>query len=799
METLELDIAVALRSFELGVRLSVGAETVALVGPSGAGKTTVLRAIAGLRRPDRGRIALGDRAWFDAAAKVDLPPERRSVGLVFQEYALFPHMTVRANVAFGGASDARVRRAAGARAASRHLADERPGGLSGGERQRVAVARALARDPQVLLLDEPLSALDAHTRAVVRGELQDVLGALALPTLLVTHDFRDAAALADRIGVMVDGRLRQEGTAAELVAHPADAFVASFTGGNLLPGRADGGVEVALDAGGVVRAAEPASGRVGVAVYPWEVGIALQAPGDGLNGLSGTVHGLAPEGSRVRLRIGEVVVERPAEEIERLALEPGTTAWATFPPEAVRIVALRRARSGRRAPLGALDWNRAMERSRHGRTTPSRTITAAEQEGRPKQRAFCVAALQEGEDLSELRELLRTAGVAVVGQAVQHRDKPHPNTYLGPGKVEEVKAAAKAADANVVAVDDELSPRQERNLEGELGLPVIDRTAIILDIFADHANSAEGKLQVELAQLQYNLARMRGLWTHLERLGASASAPGIGTRGPGETQIETDRRLARDRISALKRKLGEVKSSRAVMRAERERAHLPRVALVGYTNAGKSTLLNQLTGATVGVADRLFHTLDPSTRAARLNGRPYLLTDTVGFIRKLPHQLVDAFGATLEETVMADLVLHVVDASVPEVEMDEMLRAVDSVLDEIGAGDRPRLLVLNKADALDEERREELRFAHPDGILVSALAGAGIDELGERVEHAFDETLRSIDLLLPFDEGGRLAELHELAGELERVDTAEGVRVRGRVPVTVAERYARFAVNGSPS
>jgi molybdate transport system ATP-binding protein len=339
VETLELDIAVALRSFELGVRLSVGAQTVALVGPSGAGKTTVLRAIAGLRRPDRGRIALGDRAWFDAAAKVDLPPERRSVGLVFQEYALFPHMTVRANVAFGGASDLRVRELLD-RVRIAHLADERPGGLSGGERQRVALARALARDPQVLLLDEPLSALDAHTRAVVRGELQEVLGVLALPTLLVTHDFRDAAALADRIGVIVDGRLRQEGTAAELVAHPADAFVASFTGGNLLPGRADGGVEVALDAGGVVRAAQPASGRVGVAVYPWEVGIALQAPGDGVNALSGTVHGLAPEGSRVRLRIGEVVVERPAEEIERLALAPGTTAWATFAPEAVRLVAL---------------------------------------------------------------------------------------------------------------------------------------------------------------------------------------------------------------------------------------------------------------------------------------------------------------------------------------------------------------------------------------------------------------------------------------------------------------------------
>jgi GTPase len=441
---------------------------------------------------------------------------------------------------------------------------------------------------------------------------------------------------------------------------------------------------------------------------------------------------------------------------------------------------------------------KSMERSRHGRTTPSRAVVDGQQSGRPKQRAFCIGALPEGDDLSELRELLLTAGVAVVGQVVQHREHPHPNTYLGPGKVEEVKAQATALDANVIACDDELSPRQERNLESELGIPVIDRTAIILDIFAGHANSSEGKLQVELAQLQYNLARMRGLWTHLERLGASASAPGIGTRGPGETQIETDRRLARDRISALRRKLIDVKSSRAVMRAERERAHLPQVALAGYTNAGKSTLLNALTGSTVGVRDRLFHTLDPSTRSARLNGRPYLLTDTVGFIRKLPHQLVDAFGATLEETIVADLILHVVDASVVEAEMDEMLHAVDDVLEEIGAGDRPRLLVLNKADAIDADRREELRYAHPEGILVSALTGEGLDALGDRIELAFTETLRSVDLLLPFAEGGRLAELHELAGDLERTDTADGVRVRGRLPATVAERYARFdAANGA--
>ncbi|HEU4979365.1 MAG TPA: GTPase HflX, partial [Solirubrobacteraceae bacterium] len=220
-----------------------------------------------------------------------------------------------------------------------------------------------------------------------------------------------------------------------------------------------------------------------------------------------------------------------------------------------------------------------MQRSRNGRATPTRNGTAPQQ--RAKQRAFVVAALPAGDDLSELRELLHTAGVDVVGQAVQHREQPHPNSYLGPGKLEEVKELARRADANLIACDDELSPRQERNLEKELELPVVDRTATILDIFAAHAHTAEGKLQVELAQLEYNLARMRGLWTHLERLGGVSSG-GFATRGPGESQIETDRRLARDRIAALKRKLADVKGSRAVMRAERERAHLPQVALAGY-------------------------------------------------------------------------------------------------------------------------------------------------------------------------------------------------------------------------
>src|SRR5882724_4707989 len=238
---------------------------------------------------------------------------------------------------------------------------------------------------------------------------------------------------------------------------------------------------------------------------------------------------------------------------------------------------------------------------------------------------------EEGEPLAELKELLRTAGVATAGVATQQRPKPDPDRYFGRGRLEELKAQIAADGANLVACDDELLPRQERNLEKALGVPVIDRTAVILDIFADHAHSAEGKLQVELDQLEYNMARMRGLWTHLERLGAGRIDGGIGTRGPGESQIETDRRLARDRISALRRRLDHVKGSRAVMRAERERAHLPQVAMDGYTNAGKSTLLNALTGATVGVRDRLFHTLDPTTRTTEIGGRRFLLTDTVGF------------------------------------------------------------------------------------------------------------------------------------------------------------------------
>jgi GTP-binding protein HflX len=427
----------------------------------------------------------------------------------------------------------------------------------------------------------------------------------------------------------------------------------------------------------------------------------------------------------------------------------------------------------------------------------SATLNGQRPRGRARQRAYLIAVVPDSgeEQLAELRELLRTAGVAVVGELIQRRDHPHPNTYLGRGKLDELKDELARSDANVVACDDELSPRQERNLESALGIPVIDRTAIILDIFASHAHSAEGKLQVELAQLEYNMARMRGLWSHLERLGAGRIDGGIGTRGPGETQIETDRRLARDRISALKRKLGHVRSSRSVMRAERERAHLPSVALAGYTNAGKSTLLNALTGSSLGVRDRLFHTLDPTTRLFRAGGRDYLLTDTVGFIRKLPHQLVEAFGATLEETRLADLILHVVDASVPEDELVAMTNAVEDVLLEIGADAVPEILVLAKADRVDDERRAELRRRHPGAVLVSAVTGEGIETLAQRIEEEFARTLEDVELMIPFQEGARLAELHAIAGDLEREETPDGVRVLARLPAPVAARYQEFALS----
>lgn len=401
-----------------------------------------------------------------------------------------------------------------------------------------------------------------------------------------------------------------------------------------------------------------------------------------------------------------------------------------------------------------------------------------------------IAVDRTGEgDLDEMRELLRTAGVVTAGEMIQRRSEPDPDRYFGHGKLEQAKAEIERTGANLVACDDELAPRQERNLEAALGVPVIDRTAVILDIFADHAHSAEGKLQVELAQLEYNLARMRGLWTHLERLGA-----GIGTRGPGESQIETDRRLARDRIASLRRRLKSVEQNRGVMRGRRQESSLPQVALAGYTNAGKSTLLNALTGAEVGVGDRLFHTLDPTTRAFEFNSRRYLVTDTVGFIEKLPHQLVEAFKATLEETVLADLIVQVVDATSPEEHKRAEMLAADQVLEEIGAGDKPRLLVLNKIDELDREARTEARIKRPDAVQVSAVTGEGLDDLRSAIEQAFEATMEPVELMVPYSQGDRLHELHEVAGKVTREDRPEGVRVRTRLPLGELHRFDDLAV-----
>ena len=355
---------------------------------------------------------------------------------------------------------------------------------------------------------------------------------------------------------------------------------------------------------------------------------------------------------------------------------------------------------------------------------------------------------------------------------------------------EELKRAYKESAAEVLLVDDELDPAQQRTLEDVLQARVVDRTQLILDIFARHAVSAEGKLQVELAQLEYNLPRMRGMWQHLERLGG-----GVGTRGPGESQLESDRRIARRRITLLRRRLKELSKQREVRRKERRRAEAPTVALAGYTNVGKSTLLNALTDAEVSVNDRLFETLDPTTRAFEHDGRKYLVTDTVGFIRRLPTQLVEGFAATLEETLVADLVLHVVDASVPDDRLDEQTRAVAAVLREIGAQELPLEIVINKIDAVDALRRRRLSNRFPEALQVSALTGEALDDLRERIAARFSDRYEAVHLFLPYEQGAKLAELYALGAPIEeREDQAEGVFVRARLPRRELRRFAPYLV-----
>jgi GTP-binding protein HflX len=414
--------------------------------------------------------------------------------------------------------------------------------------------------------------------------------------------------------------------------------------------------------------------------------------------------------------------------------------------------------------------------------------------GAEAERGFAVAVFAQGvdeaEELAELRELARTAGVETIGELIQHRGRPDSRTYVGKGKLEELKRAYKESGAEVLLVDAELDPTQQRALENALDSRVVDRTQLILDIFAQHAVTAEGKLQVELAQLEYNLPRMRGMWQHLERLGG-----GVGTRGPGESQLETDRRLARGRATLLRRRLAGLTKQRATRRRERERSHTPTVALAGYTNVGKSTLLNALTGSGVSVEDRLFETLDPTTRGFEHDGRKYLVTDTVGFIRRLPHQLVEGFAATLEETLVADLVLHVLDATASDHQIDEMHNAVEEVLVEIGAAELPKELLLNKVDALDPLARRRLAARYPDALQVSARTGEGLDELRARIAARFRDRFEPVRLLVPYGEGAKLAELYALGAPIDgREDTEDGVLVQARLPHAEIRRFAEFLV-----
>ncbi len=414
--------------------------------------------------------------------------------------------------------------------------------------------------------------------------------------------------------------------------------------------------------------------------------------------------------------------------------------------------------------------------------------------GAQPERGFITAVLPQGADpdreLAEVEELAQTAGVTPVARLVQHRPQPDRRSYVGKGKLEELKHAFKESGAESMILDGELTPAQQRTLEDALQARVVDRTQLILDIFAQHAHSAEGKLQVELAQLQYNLPRMRGMWQHLERLGG-----GVGTRGPGESQLETDRRLARRRVTLLQRRLEGLRRQRETRRRERMRSETPTVALAGYTNVGKSTLLNALTDADVAVHDRLFETLDPTTRAFEHDGRRYLVTDTVGFIRRLPHDLVEGFAATLEETLAAELVLHVVDGSAPDDDLDRMIAAVEEVLSEIGAGELPTELVLNKIDDLDPLGRRRLANRFPGALQVSALTGEGLSELRARVAERFAERFELVRLLVPHGHGAKLAELYSLGTPIdEREDTEEGVLIRARVPRRELPRFAPYLI-----
>ena len=424
---------------------------------------------------------------------------------------------------------------------------------------------------------------------------------------------------------------------------------------------------------------------------------------------------------------------------------------------------------------------------------------------KPKERAFLVGVdiyqqpglLTLEDSLTELALLSDTAGLDVVGELTQKLDHPHVETYIGPGKVDELKALAEETQAQVVVFDDELSPRHQRELEKDLGanIRVLDRTALILDIFAQHAHTSEGMLQVELAQYEYYLPRLTRQWPHLARQaggggGRAGSTGGVGLRGPGETQLEVDRRQIRNRIANLKKQIEKVRAHRERYRAQRKRARLPTVALVGYTNAGKSTLLNRLAKADVYVANQLFATLDPTTRRVELpGGYQALFTDTVGFIQKLPTTLVAAFHATLEEIAEADLLLHLVDISHPNAL--NQFESVHQTLDEIGAGHIPTITALNKIDRLKQpEQAQEILQYYPKAVAISGLKGSGLSDLLRLIQQELYETYTPIEVHLPYQQGALISMFHEM-GQVEFIEHERGgVHMQGRIPGRLLAQFA---------
>ncbi len=416
----------------------------------------------------------------------------------------------------------------------------------------------------------------------------------------------------------------------------------------------------------------------------------------------------------------------------------------------------------------------------NGHRGPERAVVAAVR--RPSQPRW-----QVEESLDELAGLAAAAGAAVVHRVIQERASPTPALYFGRGKIDEIGETARGLSANLLICDDPLSPIQERNISETLGIKVIDRTALILDIFAQRARTSEGKLQVELAQLTYLLPRLVGQWSHLERLGG-----GIGTRGPGETQLESDRRVIRRRVIRIRRELEGVQVHRRLQREGRRRAGVPVVALVGYTNAGKTTLLNHLTGARFTAADKLFVTLDPAARLVTDAGhRPFILTDTVGFIRKLPHELVAAFRGTLEELADADLLLHVVDASHPAI--DEHMAAVDALLRELAVDRRPSVVVLNKIDLVEPGLGREAMVERREGVPVSATTGQGIPGLLATI-HAALPAGDPVKLRIPHTDGAALSLCYDRGRVLSREDEPEHVRLEVELPERFVAPFAEYRV-----